>query len=286
MMEALAVAVALASALCFAGSFVAEQHAASRVSEERGKGLRLFRELARSPIWWAGACGDLFGFALQALALAFGSVVLVQPVLVTSMVFALPLAARWNGRRIQRADVGWSLVVVAALAVFTIVGDTSKGRVDDSPQPWLWPAVAFGAVCVCLLVTSWLTRGAGKALALGTLAGVTYGVIAPVTELVVVHLGPLGALGLLRSWPVYALAALMLLGTAWQQAAFHAGDLGASLPATQVLEPVVAVGLGFWVLDARLQTHGWGWVALAAAGAAMVIGTARLARGAARPSEA
>ncbi|MDR2347439.1 MAG: DMT family transporter, partial [Bifidobacteriaceae bacterium] len=123
-MELLAVAVALLAALSFAGSFVAQQHVAARVPAERGKGLRLFLELARSPLWWVGACGDGLGFALQALALAFGSVVLVQPVLVTAMVFALPLAARWNRRRVRRSEIVWSAVVVVALAVFTLVADT------------------------------------------------------------------------------------------------------------------------------------------------------------------
>jgi drug/metabolite transporter (DMT)-like permease len=280
--ELLAVGVALLAALSFAGSFVAQQHAAAGVPAGRGKGLRLFLELARSPLWWAGALGDTLGFALQALALAFGSVVLVQPVLVTAMVFALPLAARWNGRRIPRADAVWAGVVVAALAVFTVVGDTGKGSVTDAVGPWLWPGAVCAALCAALLVGGLVAGGAWKALWFGCLAGVVYGVIAPVTELVVEHLGQVGLGGLFASWPLYALAALLLAGTAWQQSAFHAGDLGASLPATQVLEPLVGVGLGVWALGARLHTSGWGWVALAAAALAMAAGTVALARSAAR----
>ncbi|MDR2565053.1 MAG: DMT family transporter [Bifidobacteriaceae bacterium] len=282
-MDLLAIGVGLASALCFAGAFVAQQHVAAAVPAAKGKGLALFAQLARSPLWWAGATGDVLGFALQAVALAFGSVVLVQPVLVTSMVFALPLAARWNGRRIGRRDIGWAVLVVAGLAVFTVVGDSTKGSVSDAVRPWLWPAVAFGLACVGLALAGVAARGSAKALAFGLLTGVVYGIIAPLTELVVVHLGQVGALGVLRSWPVYALAVCVLAGTAFQQAAFHAGDLGASLPASQVLEPVVAVVLGLWALDARLTTHGLGWLALAAACLAMVVGTVRLARSAAAP---
>ncbi|MDR2373214.1 MAG: DMT family transporter [Bifidobacteriaceae bacterium] len=280
-MDWLAVAVALVAALCFAGSFVAQQHAAAAVPAERGKGLRLFVQLARSPLWWAGAFGDGLGFALQAVALAFGSVVLVQPVLVTAMVFALPLAAWWNGRRIARADLVWAAVVVAGLAVFTVVGDSSKGSMSDAAAPWLWPGLTFGLVCLGLWLVGWAAKGGLKALAFGSLAGVVYGIIAPLTELVVAHLGQVGVLGLFGSWPIYALIICLLAGTAWQQSAFHAGDLGASLPATQVLEPVVAVILGLWALRASLTTHGLGWVALALAGAAMVLGTVQLARRAA-----
>ncbi|MDR1119241.1 MAG: DMT family transporter [Bifidobacteriaceae bacterium] len=281
-MELIAVGVALLAALAFAGSFVSQQHVAAQVPAERGKGLRLFLELAKSPIWWAGALGDVLGFVFQAVALGFGSVVLVQPVLVTSLVFALPLAARWNGRRIPKADAVWSVAVVAALAVFTVVGDTSRGSVTAAVEPWLWPAAVFGTALAALLVGGLATRGTAKALCFGALAGVAYGIIAPLTELTVVHLEKVGFAGLLSSWPLYVLVVLIVAGTAWQQSAFHAGSLGASLPATQVLEPLVAVVLGIWALHASLHTRGLGWAALAAAALVMAVGTVQLARSAAR----
>ncbi|MDR1185937.1 MAG: DMT family transporter [Bifidobacteriaceae bacterium] len=280
-----AIGVGLLAALSFAGAFVSQQHVAAGVPAEQGKGLRLFAQLARSPVWWAGTLGDGLGFAFQAVALAFGPVVLVQPVLVTAMVFALPLAAWWNGRRIRRSDLGWAALVVVGLAVFTVVGDSDKGSVSNALEPWVWPGVVFGLACAALLVFGWLAKGSAKALAFGMLAGVVYGIVAPLTELVVVHLGHDGFFGLFRSWPIYALIVCVVAGTAWQQSAFHAGDLGASLPATQVLEPVVAVALGLWALDARLATHGWGWLVLGLAAAAMVLGTVRLARSAARPGD-
>ncbi|MDR1634629.1 MAG: DMT family transporter [Bifidobacteriaceae bacterium] len=285
-MDLLAIGVGLLAALSFAGAFVSQQHVAVRVPVEQGRGLRLFAQLARSPLWWAGALGDALGFAFQAVALAFGSVVLVQPVLVTAMVFALPLAAWWNGRRIHRADLVWALMVVAGLAVFTVVGDSTKGSVSDAVRPWLWPGLAFGLACAGLWLVGLVAKGALKALVFGLLTGVVYGIIAPLTELVVVHLDQAGLLALFRSWPLYALVVCVLVGTGFQQAAFHAGDLGASLPASQVLEPVVAVTLGLWALDARLATQGAGWIVLVAAALAMVAGTIQLARRAATAQQA
>ncbi|MDR0365698.1 MAG: DMT family transporter [Bifidobacteriaceae bacterium] len=281
-MEFVALAVALAAAVCFAGAFVSQQHVAFAVPEAKGRGLRLYLQLARSPIWWAGAVGDVAGFALQAVALGFGSVVLVQPVLVTAMVFALPLAAWWNGRRIRRSDLAWAVLVVVGLAVFTTVANTEKGTVSDAARPWLFPGITIGLVLAGLWLAGIKSKGTMRAFSYGALAGVAYGVIAPLTELSVVNLEQLGLLGLVKSWPLYALVVFMLVGTALQQAAFHAGDLGASLPATQVLEPLVAVALGFWALGAQLHTSLVGWVAIAAAGAAMAVGTVQLARSAAK----
>ncbi|MDR1442070.1 MAG: DMT family transporter [Bifidobacteriaceae bacterium] len=281
-MELLAVVLALAAALSFAGAFVAQQHAAAGVPDGQGEGLRLYLRLARSPMWWAGALGDAAGFVLQAVALVFGSVVLVQPVLVTALIFALPLAARWNGRRVSRGDLCWAAVVVAGLAVFTVLADSTKESVSDAARPWIWPGAACVVACVGLFAAGWRTKGTVRAVAFGALAGMAYGIVAPLTELVMASLERTGPVGVLRSWPVYALLVWALAGTAWQQTAFHAGNLGASLPTTQVLEPVVAVGLGLWALGARLGTHGPAWLALGLAAAAMVVGTVRLARGAAQ----
>ena len=56
----------------------------------------LIRRLVRSPLWLVGWFTNLFGFFVQAAALHFGSVALVQPLLVTQLLFALPLASAWR----------------------------------------------------------------------------------------------------------------------------------------------------------------------------------------------
>ena len=81
--------------------------AAARGGDGPGRpagGLGLVSALARQPLWWAGSAADVAGYAAQAAALGLGSLLLVQPLLVTSLLFALPLGARWSGRTLRRAD--------------------------------------------------------------------------------------------------------------------------------------------------------------------------------------
>src|SRR4029453_8145695 len=66
--------------------------------------LQLARRLVRAPLGVAGWATNLVGFMAQAVALHFGSVAVVQPLLVTQLLFALPLAAAWNHRRLTRWD--------------------------------------------------------------------------------------------------------------------------------------------------------------------------------------
>ena len=88
--------------------------------------------LVRRPIWLAGTAGDTLGYVAQAAALGLGSLVLVQPLLATSLLFALPLGAWWAGRRLRRSDGVWALVLTAALGVFLVAGNPTNG-VDRAP---------------------------------------------------------------------------------------------------------------------------------------------------------
>jgi len=94
---------------------------------------------------------------------------------------------------------------------------------------------------------------------LAVATGLLYGVGAALTKGVVGRLDD-GVLALLASWETYGLAITLVGGTLLQQSAFQAGDLGASLPAVTVGEPVVAVGVGVGVLHERLRVDGTEWL--------------------------
>src|SRR4051794_41650861 len=80
---------------------------------------RLLVDLAHRPKWVLGISADVGSFALQAVALAFGPLALVQPLLVTGLLFAVPLAVRWRGRRLgPREWAGTVAVGARPAAVF------------------------------------------------------------------------------------------------------------------------------------------------------------------------
>jgi drug/metabolite transporter (DMT)-like permease len=270
----------LLAAALFAVASVAQQKAAADVPDDKAMGLRLIGQLVRRPLWWAGLLGDAGGFLAQGAALGLGSLLLVQPLLVTALLFALPLGAAWAGRRLSRSDWLWAAVLSLSLAVFVVVADPTAG-IDRAPaRDWFGVAAALTPVlALCLLGAA--TRRRSRAMPLAVATGILYGVTAALTKSVVAHLGD-GIVPLLSSWETYALAAVATLGTVCQQSAFQAGDLGVSMPAVTVLEPVVAVGIGVSILQEDLRTSGLGWVVVALSTAGLVAGTVMLTRSAAR----
>ncbi|MEV6280109.1 DMT family transporter [Nocardia sp. NPDC051832] len=268
-----AIICALVAALLFAVAAVAQQRAAAAVPE----GASLMGSLARNPRWWAALLGDGGGYVMQVVALALGPVLLVQPILVSALVFALPLSARLNGSRISARTWGTALALVAALACFLIIGDPTEGNSDAPLGDWVWPlAVLLGLIAFAVVVglRSDPTR---RALLLGAAGGSLYGLAAALTACVADQFAR-GFVHLLTNWQTWALVAAGLIGLYLQQRAFHVGPLAASLPAVTITEPLAAAFLGLAVLDERLRTNGFGVLAIGIAVIVMCVTTIRLSR--------
>jgi drug/metabolite transporter (DMT)-like permease len=279
----LAGGLALLAAILFAVSTVAQQRSAATVPDDSAHGLGLIRVLVRRPQWWAGVVGDGGGYLVQAAALGFGPLLLVQPLLVTTLLFALPLGAAWAGRALTREDWLWSVLLAVSLAVFVVTGNPTDG-VDRAPVgEWLpTGAVLAGMFVVCVAAAA-RSRGTARAVLLAAATAVSYGVAAALTKGVVGQLDE-GLVALLTSWETYALVTVSFAGTLLQQSAFQAGDLGASLPTMIVGEPVVAVVIGVSVLQEQLRADGAEWALIALLVVVMVGATTALARSSARTS--
>ena len=136
------IVLALVAALLFALGTVLQQRAGLEKPSD-GAGASLLLRMAKRPVWLAGIAADALGFVAQAIALAVGRLAVVQPLLVSTVVFALPLGARLTGQRVRRIDIGAALLVVGALIAFLTIADPSGGR-DDAPiGEWL----VVGAIC-------------------------------------------------------------------------------------------------------------------------------------------
>jgi drug/metabolite transporter (DMT)-like permease len=275
---AIVVALALTAALCAALGIVVRQLATRDVPADRGMSPTIVTTLLRRPLWWAGTATACAGYVFQALALSRGSLVLVQPLLVSSLLFALPISARVAGQRVTRSEWAWAGLLTAALAVFVLVAHPQEGHNDPSQQTWLAVSAVIVPILVVCVVWAARTIGTHRALLLAIAVGIMFGLIAVLTKLCA-HRLAVGSWGELMGTPApYLLVLVALTATMLQQSALHAGALQASVPTMLVLEPVVAVALGTAVLGEDLSARGVGVAALVAAVLAMAAATVALGR--------
>jgi drug/metabolite transporter (DMT)-like permease len=272
----IAALLAVAAALMIGIGDVLEQRSAQQVTGKPVGTFALFRRLLRDRRWWTGSLVAAAGFGLQAAALGLGSVVLVQALSVTSLLFALVISATVNHRRITRWQGIWAGLLAAAVTVVVTVGNPQAGTPRGSLQTWAIVAAAMGPGLILCVIGARKFSGSVAALLLGVMSGSLWGLFSVLTKGVVDQLGQ-GIPALLRTPEAYVWAVLGIAATAWEQSAFRAGPLTASLPAVTVAEPIVGSVLGVTVLGETLQTNNVGLIALAASVAVMIAATVALA---------
>lgn len=274
----LAALLALAAAFFIGIGNVIHERSAHDVTGQHVGNVQLFLRLLRDRQWWVGSLVSTAGFAFQAAALGAGSVLLVQSILVTALLFALPVGARAGGHRVTRAQWGWAVLLAAAVAVIVTVGNPTAGHSRAALPVWsVVVAVLAPVLALCILGARRVAGRPAAAVLLGVVSGALWGVFAVLTKAVVDRLGH-GAWALLATPELYAWAVVGIAATAWQQSAFRAGSLTASLPTMTVVEPVVGSVLGILVLGESVRPGRDGWAVLIAAVVLTVVATAALAR--------
>lgn len=274
--HALVVALSLAASVCMAIGIVVRQRATMDVPYELGVSTAMVAVLIRKRLWWAGTATAVAGYGFQAMALTKGSLLLVQPILVSSLLFALPLSARLAGRSVKRRDWLWALLLTSALAVFVTIAKSRPGTYQHDLMAWLILLVVLAPIVVLCVVVATKVVGWRRAALLAVVVGVLFGLIAVLTKTVIQQLANEGAGAVLTDPLVYVLIVVGVGATLLQQSAFHAGSLQMSVPTMLVLEPVVAVLLGAIMLEETLVlTHLQAGV-LAVAVAAMAAATIAL----------
>jgi drug/metabolite transporter (DMT)-like permease len=245
------VVFALISALLFALGTVLQQKAGMDApASTKSSGLLL--RMARHRVWLAGIAFDIVGFIAQAAALRLGQLAVVQPLLVLSVVFALPLGAWFSGQRVGRREAVAAALVVLALFGFLAIANPSGGRSEVPLSEWVLAGIACAAVCAPL----WLLgrRGAAprRAALLGAAAGVLFAFSAALTKAVVDELH-LGVEHVIASWEPYALAGVGYVSMTLNQLALNTRALAATIASSTAVDPIVGVALGLTLFDEHLH---------------------------------
>jgi drug/metabolite transporter (DMT)-like permease len=254
------VAAAVGAAFAFASSSHLKHLSAGDVPDAqnlRPTALgRFIRASVAHRLWLAGIVADAFGLGLQLLALHWGALAAVQPLLVLGLLFALLMRQGHRGR-LRPRELGWAGLIAASLAGALLLLDTGSAAGHASAD--LGPAIASAAAGLVIAVACVLLgrqqRGSGRTAAL---LGVTVGMVYACTAALLKALTDIAArdpLSLLWSWQLYTVLVVGGAGLVLNQLAFQAGPLTASLPAIATVDPLASVAIGVWVFDEHVR-HG------------------------------
>jgi drug/metabolite transporter (DMT)-like permease len=246
------VLLALLAALMFAIGTVCMQKGTLDEPEEESRKAKFLLKLIRKPVWVAGIVVDLLGYGAQAVALALGRLVVVQPLLVATVVFALPLGVKFTGQRVGRREILGAALVVGGLAAFVILNHPDEGRTDAPWGSWAIAGAIFFTVAAALIVAS-RGRSAGvKAALLGTAAGALLGFTSGLTKATVTRFDD-GFAAVFADWHVYVLVVCELLAFSLLQSALATGSLAPAIATNMSVETIVSIVLGIVLFKENLH---------------------------------
>lgn len=280
---AIAIPLGVGSAIVYGTSIVVQHDVAH--SSGAGDDPRGVFKLLMDPRWLLAIAGDFLGFLLQIGALAAGSVVVVQPLVVLMLPVSLLVGYLLGGARPRTADYLGCAGVVGGLAVFlSLIGEPHPGRVPHSrviAVAVLVVLITGLAICIVVRKRGSVARGA----AYGAVAGTYFGTLAVMVDACSDRVVKAGVHGLIATprglVPLASIALLGLGGIILTQLSFQVGALAATLPANLAADPVTGVVFGAVLLREYVPTDPLHIVAYVGCLAAIIAGTMRLAQPAA-----
>jgi drug/metabolite transporter (DMT)-like permease len=248
--------LALIAACLFALAATLQQKGALNLPTISLADPKSFARLLGQTWWLLGTIALFVGYLFQAGALDRGRLSVIQPLLVTTVVFALPLGYFLTGQHVGRREVIGAIVIIIGLGLFVYFGDPAGGNENASNSQW---ALAIGLLSVLSVLLFVFGRGGGlamKAAVYGTVAGIMFGLSSALTKPTLDYLHQ--SVGtMLSHWECYALAVAGVGGFVLQQVSLGTGRLAPSVATVSVANPVVGILIGILLLDERLSRPTW-----------------------------
>lgn len=250
------IVAALAAGACFAVGGVVQQREASTAPQAESLSPRLLLDLARDRRWLAGIGATAGSFLFKAIALAFGPLTLVQPLVVSELLFAVPVSIRRHDLRMGAREWLGILAVGGGLALGILAASPGKGQPLPSLARWGEMLGAIAVLCVAALAVGRRLRGPARAslFALGAVAVLaTQSALLAATVALFKH----GVLTALTAWQPYAMAVASIAGLMLVQSAYQAGPLAASMPVMDTANPMISIAIGVAIFGESIDTAPW-----------------------------
>jgi drug/metabolite transporter (DMT)-like permease len=209
-------------------------------------------EIIRKPVWLLGGLLVATGWILQAAALNYGSLILVQSLMALSLIFALPLGARLTGQHVGRRSIIGAGTTLLGIILLVAIGQPQGGISEPGAAAWWTAGIIVVALVAVLTLLARRRRGAVAAVLFAAAAGTCFGFQAAVTKVFVNDLGN-GVAGILSSWPVYVLILSALFGFVLQQSALKTGFLAPAMASLNAVTLAISVILGVAVFQETLS---------------------------------
>lgn len=246
------------SAMGVALANVMQRKAGLEAGPERPFGPRLLLDLVRSPVWLIGFSGLVGSFLLQAVALGYGQLSAVEPIITLEVPLTLLVASRVFNSPLGRAEWTGILVMTAGMIVLVMSLDPRPGHATNVSH-FIYVVAGGGTVATIAALTVAGQRGGPiwRTACLGAAAGTSFGLTATMIKETIEQGDERGLVGVLTTWQTYTAVGFGIAGLILVQWALHTGPLLAAQPGFTLMDPLVSILWGVLVFEEVTRTGWW-----------------------------
>jgi hypothetical protein len=209
--------------------------------------------LLHRPIWLLAIALNIVGVVCQIIALHFGALALVQPIMVCDLIFAVFFGAAFRHHSPDRVMVLGVICCAGGLGWFLAVARPHGGTSTVSAATAMPLLIAVAALLAGCLTVARFGHRMVRPIMLGLACGICYGVTAFLFKLLTGGGGPGGFVGLLQRWPLWAVIVIGPLGFLLNQSAYQAGVMVSPvLSVITAADPIVSIAIAHQVLHESL----------------------------------
>jgi len=245
---------AIASALTSALGGVLQRLGLETAPADKAMRLGLLTHALRRGVWLGGFGLLLVTFVLQAMALRFGDLSVVQPILTLDLLFVIGILSVFFHHRLTWRELAGAGAVVAGLAGFLALAHPAEGKGIPGSAGWLAVTGVVVVVAAVLVVTARRGPRWWRAAAFGAAAAMLFAYNASLTKATTTLITQ-GWGHVFVNWEPYAIGITGLAGFFLLQNALHAGPIAASRTTLVIVNPLVSILIGITVFDEHLRTR-------------------------------
>ncbi len=241
-----AIPLAVCAALCNALTTIFQRLGVESAPEAQLRGLKLLGHVLRRPIWYVGLAAMIGSFVFQATALGFGSLSVVQPLMVTELVFLVVILRVWFGSPLGWREAIGTVLTVVGLAGFLAMSNTGGGTTFPTTSGWVIMTIAcLASIAICVACTRLRSRSSRtwRSAWFGAAAAISFSLSAAFTKATTILFSH-GFWQIFAHWQPYAITVAGLAGLVLTQDAFHAGPITASQATLTIVDPIASVVIG------------------------------------------
>jgi hypothetical protein len=249
----LAIPLAVCAALCNALTTIFQRLGVETAPENAERGLKLLRHVMRRPIWYLGLVAMVGSFGFQATALGFGGLTVVQPLMVSELVFLVLILRVWFGTPLGWREASGTVLTVAGLASFLAMTNAGGGTTFPTTSGWIIVICACaGGVGICVACTGLSSSRPWRSAWFGSAAAISFSLSAAFTKATTILFAN-GFWQIFTYWEPYAIVVAGLAGLILTQDAFRAGPITASQATLTIVDPIVSIVIGVGLFDDELR---------------------------------